>query len=267
MKVEILAIALMAIGCGDDDGPSADAARDSANDGDARSDAEQDAEVDADATEDAASCEGMPMVAETACSVLEQDCDDECRPKCTLGPQDDGSYGTVCAAVLGDGAPGDRCARTPRGSPVDDCAAGNLCTFVASSSIGQCRKLCEASTQCGSDEFCALATALNAMPRVGICTPRCDPTAPECPSGSACGRFNTVEAGASTSCAEQFEGGTVMEGASCAGGMTCMEGLVCIGTSGGGSVCARPCDEMHACPDERACNDLPGADFDLCAAP
>ncbi len=160
------------------------------------------------------------------------------------------SWMTQCI-MAGVGGQGATCDPSMQGQ----CQEG----FVCSSSRNICQKICCATSDCDTGDFCGNVGGLNA----GFCaTPvDCDPIAQtgcEDSPGTGCypadGGLDCVGAG------------TLGEGEVCVFANDCMPGMGCLGPMGGPSNCRQWCDMTAAdpCPAGFTCGGITGLPVGAC---
>ncbi|WP_223633379.1 hypothetical protein [Corallococcus sp. EGB] len=167
-----------------------------------------------------------------ACDVVRQDCPSGQR--CTYVGLDGGSTERQCVAA-GTATEGAPCllANSPPGQTYDTCAAGLYCKDESQADGGAaffCRKLCHATSDCGSGECNTVLRLPGTRELPLVCGPasaRCDPFAQDCESPLGC-----YPASNGPVCAGQ---GTLAEGAACEFSNQCSPGSTCVMTNGHGT--------------------------------
>ncbi|RKG78362.1 hypothetical protein D7W79_13050 [Corallococcus exercitus] len=172
-----------------------------------------------------------------ACDVVRQDCPSGQR--CTYVGLDGGASQRQCVAA-GTATEGAPCtlAESPPGQTYDTCAAGLYCKDEAQGDGGTgffCRKLCHATSDCGSGECNTVLRLAGTRELPLVCGPAsasCDAFAQDCESPLGC-----YPAANGPVCAGQ---GSLGEGAACEFSNQCSRGSTCV-IAGGSGTCRTLC--------------------------
>lgn len=218
------------------------------------------ATIHCEATSVGITCDGVsqPVAVkdstETCCNVKMQDCTDATQ-RCQIVSVGDNLHTTACIPVTGSKQKGETCERITdddSGIGRDNCAKGLFCASWGVIGDGRvCSPLCDASSDCGTDERCF---STGAAPRGGACATICDPFASPstCPNGSAChdvrAAMDLLGDVPMTLCSAV---GSAVEGESCQSTSNCTAGTRC--ASG---ICRTLCDKDHPCNNGKTCKPL-----------
>jgi hypothetical protein len=187
------------------------------------------------------------------CDIWAQDCmaGEKCMPWANDGGPEWNS--TRCSPL--DDTPallGEPCMVEGSGvSGIDDCDIGYMCWDVDLQNQGTCAALCmgsEASPTCPGEDVCLVVTEV-----LSLCETGCDPLAPDCPDGEACG--TTIGAHVCTPAGPAGPGDACVDVA-CAAGLVCVDGAA-IASCDALACCTPYCDPAGApCPGGATCQPL-----------
>jgi len=198
------------------------------------------------------------------CDPLTQDCTDPTAPKCQFDVTDANNPTAICGELLGTDQLGEECGRPTNEVGVDTCDKGLFCSNIgmptSSPQMRSCRKVCNKSSQCETNEACAVVNTIpipGGEPLLGYCAPGCDLyDASTCPALSKCLWAATAENVYAYFC---WPAGTKTKGESCSSNPECEGALGCVtapsllGPDQG--TCQPWCDENHNnCEGTQTCH-------------
>ncbi len=182
------------------------------------------------------------------CDVVNQDCTDPTKGKCTLFPATMMGSNDVhqCVPDTGTNQEGQSCTRNTFGD--DDCVKGTACT-LRGEPTGQfvCRKWCHVDSDCPNGQVCTGDVA-QMFPQDGLCSIPCTPFGTDCAATTACGFIFPLTSSTMTMVKLAFvcrAVGTVPVGGDCMADTDCVADSICDPNS---ALCTPLCDDTHDCP-------------------